>query len=534
MREQMNLSTSSDFRGNKVGAPKSFRSTSRRSPRAHDVSRRIVQKLFPPAESLSNFCKSGIETSFFFKGSTIRKLFGTKNMMFAVNNGSLQPGHDLDIVRYDSDEHTRLSFPNIPNPIPGKKFLRNAMGQGWSVRFLHPQSYSARMRRLLRSMEDVLGCYCGANTYYTPAGAQGFAPHFDDVDVFIIQTEGRKKWSVYSYDGTRPRYPSEDFFEDDIGPPDFQYELEVGDILYLPRGTIHYAQSFPDIHSLHVTLSANQRNTYIDYLHSLFHMAVEKIAENNSNARRTISYEIPFAFGTAFDPTTRLPRKIYDGNELCHDCDETGFSACIANFVEDVFDVLSASLPGSIEDTANEAQTNAIKCKRREFAPLVMKKDVLSLAMDQYMKSNLTHTHPILRLKEQNVNTYMYEDSNFRRPEKVIRLLARQSVRVCLEAGECRMYYVSPIENVPETEGNRKRTHCPRTVRRGSSHEPVGMLRFEITFANALSQILCAYPDPMPIDELSFDTRHFSKNDVRDNRALLCKSLVETGLFLVL
>ena len=33
--------------------------------------------------------------------------------------------------------------------------------------------------------------------YITPADAQGFAPHYDDVDVFILQVEGRKLWRLY-------------------------------------------------------------------------------------------------------------------------------------------------------------------------------------------------------------------------------------------------------------------------------------------------------------------------------------------------
>jgi len=37
----------------------------------------------------------------------------------------------------------------------------------------------------------------GANVYLTPAGTQGFAPHFDDVEVFMLQLEGKKRWRLY-------------------------------------------------------------------------------------------------------------------------------------------------------------------------------------------------------------------------------------------------------------------------------------------------------------------------------------------------
>ena len=33
--------------------------------------------------------------------------------------------------------------------------------------------------------------------YLTPAGSQGFAPHWDEIDAFILQLEGRKRWKVY-------------------------------------------------------------------------------------------------------------------------------------------------------------------------------------------------------------------------------------------------------------------------------------------------------------------------------------------------
>lgn len=39
--------------------------------------------------------------------------------------------------------------------------------------------------------------------YLTPPGTQGFAPHYDDIEAFILQLEGRKHWRLYS-----PRYNS--------------------------------------------------------------------------------------------------------------------------------------------------------------------------------------------------------------------------------------------------------------------------------------------------------------------------------------
>lgn len=34
--------------------------------------------------------------------------------------------------------------------------------------------------------------------YLTPPGTQGFAPHYDDIEAFILQLEGKKYWRLYN------------------------------------------------------------------------------------------------------------------------------------------------------------------------------------------------------------------------------------------------------------------------------------------------------------------------------------------------
>jgi len=63
-----------------------------------------------------------------------------------------------------------------------------------------------------------------------------------------------------------PRYSSRDFVDAEIGGSLLDVVLEPGDLLYLPRGTIHQAESLPDGSSLHLTVSADHQRSWADLL----------------------------------------------------------------------------------------------------------------------------------------------------------------------------------------------------------------------------------------------------------------------------
>lgn len=82
------------------------------------------------------------------------------------------------------------------------------------------------------------------SSYITPKNAEGFAPHWDDVDAFLLQLEGRKHWVVCAPPNEFEALPikSSENFTDDIlkeWPVVFDDWLEEGDTLYIPRGFIH-------------------------------------------------------------------------------------------------------------------------------------------------------------------------------------------------------------------------------------------------------------------------------------------------------
>jgi len=127
------------------------------------------------------------------------------------------------------------------------------------------------------SPQDYFGTFVGANVYLTPPDSQGFAPHYDDIEAFVLQLEGYKHWKLYKPRNDReelPRVSSGNFNEerDHLGEPILDVVLGPGDLLYFPRGTIHQAKSVEAEHSLHITLSAYQTNTYMDLLAHVGHL----------------------------------------------------------------------------------------------------------------------------------------------------------------------------------------------------------------------------------------------------------------------
>ena len=57
--------------------------------------------------------------------------------------------------------------------------------------------YVPKLYALVRGMEYDLSCRAQTNIYVSPPGSQGFASHYDNHDVYCIQTSGLKVWQFH-------------------------------------------------------------------------------------------------------------------------------------------------------------------------------------------------------------------------------------------------------------------------------------------------------------------------------------------------
>lgn len=112
------------------------------------------------------------------------------------------------------------------------------------------------LQRLSRTLTAELNARIQMNIYLTPAGNQGFRPHYDMHDVFVVQVHGSKRWGLASQPYQLPmrNQPYNKSLPDP--EPEQEFELYRGDVMYLPRGTIHWGRTNTSA-SVHITMGVH-------------------------------------------------------------------------------------------------------------------------------------------------------------------------------------------------------------------------------------------------------------------------------------
>lgn len=413
-------------------------------------------------------------------------------------NHTLQYGRDLNVTRYEADadgilRRRTLDLPGNVDVDPD--ILWDHYRQGCTIRLLCPHKQNDRVHALLSLLELEWGCMVGANAYLTPPnGAQGFAPHYDDIEAFVLQLEGRKRWKVYeplNKQETLPRVSSSDYTDKDLRgvKPVLDVVLEPGDLLYMPRGWIHQACTLPpgqsnDEHSLHLTVSAMQHWAWVDLLDILLPEALESLASSESNILRE-----------------GLPRDFLDYMGAMHD-------------VSDEPAMLKQAGGLKVERDADEERRERIKERQEAFKADTKRRvlkvakhacDMIDAACDQIGKRFLSERLPPALTESEKAETAAADEEHRKiQPNTLLQLVRPGIARMVLEDGQAVLYHCADNSRVYQ-------------------EVPLSPMEFEMDDAPAIEQILTT---TAPHWILAADLIH----DTIDDKIGVAQALYDEGI----
>eukprot|EP01116_Phalansterium_solitarium_P022513 TRINITY_DN7461_c0_g1_i1.p1 TRINITY_DN7461_c0_g1~~TRINITY_DN7461_c0_g1_i1.p1 ORF type:complete len:741 (-),score=307.31 TRINITY_DN7461_c0_g1_i1:157-2379(-) len=401
---------------------------------------------------------------------------------------TLRYGQNLNITKY---EHGQRSTLDPPDSVATADDVWRHFEEGCSVRLLHPQQYSDPLWKLLSVLEEFWGCQAGVNSYLTPKGSQGFAPHYDDVEVFVLQTEGAKRWRLYlpADDAAKlPRYSSKNFDQAEIGSPVVDFVMEAGDFMYFPRGTIHQAVSVPDKHSLHVTVSTGLKNSWFDFL------------------EKAVPQALQIAFEESIELRESLPRSYFDYTGIVHadapsdaeDADADAKPPPARDEFKDrcaaLVDRLAASLP---VDAVADRMAVAFVQSRLPPHPC------LSAMADM---PGLVRPNPPASAKSGGKSEAKGKAAKVVKPKvtqhTMVRLATRHAARLVIEADTACLY--SPMQN-------KREAHATKESQVLDKEEADSLcLEYDLDFAPSIEVLINSYPDFVPVTMLGIDDAELS------------------------
>jgi ribosomal protein L16 Arg81 hydroxylase len=233
----------------------------------------------------------------------------------------------------------------LPDGTVDTSRLFQQFADGGTIVFNQLHTFVPGLMELCRSLERQMSTRFQTNIYMTPSKAQGFPTHYDSHDVFILQVHGVKHWLLYNTPIELP-FRGQPFRRDETprGEVTAEFDMHPGDLLYLPRGTMHDAQT-REGETLHITLGALQ-TTWTELLLE----AVAKLATSDVDFRRSLP---PGYASSSFDRTAA--RETFR-SLLRRAVEQADFDQALDHFAEDLVSSRTALLEGQMDQVLRLGQ----------------------------------------------------------------------------------------------------------------------------------------------------------------------------------
>lgn len=160
--------------------------------------------------------------------------------------------------------------------------VRADFADGYTIVVDGLERYVRSVALLAQAIEVELNFATQVNAYVTPPGSQGLVPHYDDHDVLILQIEGCKIWHLYDGVDIAPHELRRNDKTVRTGalPPSTDLRLQAGDVLYLPRGRVHVAETTTSGPSIHLTVGIHAPSVVMLAIGALYSESLRNDALN--------------------------------------------------------------------------------------------------------------------------------------------------------------------------------------------------------------------------------------------------------------
>eukprot|EP00929_Paragymnodinium_shiwhaense_P014192 TRINITY_DN122081_c0_g1_i1.p1 TRINITY_DN122081_c0_g1~~TRINITY_DN122081_c0_g1_i1.p1 ORF type:complete len:656 (+),score=176.94 TRINITY_DN122081_c0_g1_i1:164-2131(+) len=413
-------------------------------------------------------------------------------------------GDHINLAKYDPKLKQKVLLNKGERGVKvTSKDVEAAWAAGSSIQAMHPQQYHKPVWSLMAALEPSFGCLFGANSYITPPKHQGFAPHFDDVEVFMLQTEGAKRWRLYTppegEEYPLPRSYSRDFKPEELGEPILDCVLEAGDLLYLPRGTVHCGvvdeqargAAGDGAFSHHLTVSTYQKTSWCQVLEKALSSAVERATAESEEFREGLPVGFLNFMGSWHDCGAGAEAESEDARQTVTDR-RSAFKRRLAGLMKRLQDFMD------LDEVCDEM---AVDYMAYRLPPV---------------KPEESET-PAPKIEKKEGDDGEEEDASAVSLQSEVRWLDPTAIRPMIstdpESSETTVMLFHSC-------GNPREQHMNRAV---EAEEDVGCLRFEAsTFLPALKFLLAAGSKFVRVKDLPLF--------LEDDRIALCDNLVTNGL----
>ena len=159
-----------------------------------------------------------------------------------------------DATDYDLDSWTKVDKRENTGPyrVVDVDKLLALFSRGASIIINAAHTAIPSLARACAALEIELQTRLQPNIYLTPPRAVSFGYHYDSHDVFVLQLSGEKEWSLYDAPGNLEQSCDSNSYVNK--QPQHKFELKPGDVLYVPRFTVHHVRSL-EAASVHITLA---------------------------------------------------------------------------------------------------------------------------------------------------------------------------------------------------------------------------------------------------------------------------------------